>query len=67
LHESIKRLEEKIAHLEHHVTEQDKAMLEFGEELGRLRREVKVWRERLAGGMADRGGEPPAPERPPHY
>jgi hypothetical protein len=31
LNERIRHLEEKIAYLERHVTEQDKAMLEFAE------------------------------------
>ena len=68
LNESIKRLEEKIAYLERHVTEQDKAMLEFVEQLATLRREVKGLRER--GGRPDEHGpdtgEVPD-ERPPHY
>jgi SlyX protein len=67
LNESIKRLEEKIAHLEHHVTEQDKAMLEFAEELAMLRRELKSLRGRVAGSPNDGGDANPAEERPPHY
>jgi SlyX protein len=62
-------LEEKIAYLERHVTEQDKAMLELAEELGTVRRELKALRDRLAdGGSAHSvGGDEPADERPPHY
>ncbi len=68
MHESIKCLEEKIAYLERHVTEQDKAMLEFADELARLRREMKTLRERLAGGAGEgEGGGEAAAERPPHY
>ena len=66
---STRLLEEKIAHLEHHVTQQDKAMLEFAEELARLRRKLNRIEARLAGpaGETDeRGGELPD-ERPPHY
>ncbi len=64
MNESLKRLEEKIAHLEHHVTQQDKAMLEFADELARLRRELKTLREKSAAGAAD---DSPVDERPPHY
>ncbi len=62
-------LEEKIAYLERHVTEQDKAMLELAEELAALRRECKALTDRPApgrGGPAE--GDPAAwGERPPHY
>ncbi len=66
--ENIQRLEEKIAFLERHVSEQDKAMLAFSDELGRLRREIKALRDRAAP-SAPRGGEddPDRDERPPHY
>ncbi len=68
MNESLKRLEEKIAFLERHVTEQDKAMLAFGDDLVRLRRELKALREQ----MRARGDEGPdaggsLDERPPHY
>lgn len=66
--EEIRRLEEKIAFLEHHVTEQDKVMLEFGEELTRLKRELKLCAERLADPGERRAEGPGATdERPPHY
>jgi SlyX protein len=71
LNESIRQLEEKIAYLERHVTEQDKAMLEFAEDLAALRREMKSMRDRAAGGGMVGGGledsGEPADERPPHY
>ena len=70
MNESIQRLEEKIAFLERHVTEQDKAMLEFAEELAALRREMKTLRDRgagRAGGGVSESGNEPADERPPHY
>ena len=69
MNESIRRLEEKVAYLERHVTEQDKAMLELAEELAALRRELKRWRERAGGGESASAGELGAPsdERPPHY
>ena len=67
--ESIRRLEEKIAYLERHVTEQDKAMLEMADGIKRLSRELKTLREREAGGGGSGGGgeESAAEERPPHY
>ena len=62
----LQPLEERITWLQHHVVEQDKAMLELGDELARLREEMKAVRERLAG--LGEGGDPIAPdERPPHY
>ena len=67
MNESIKHLEEKVAYLERHVTEQDKAMLELAEDLARLRREFRVQRERLAGGGTGDGGNELPDERPPHY
>ena len=64
----IQRLEEKIAYLERHVTEQDKAMLELGDELARLRREMKALRGRMEEGGSPGGpGGEPTDERPPHY
>jgi SlyX protein len=62
--EQITRLEERYAHLQRHVTQQDKAMLELSDQLARLRVEVEALRARAAGGTED--GEP-ADERPPHY
>lgn len=68
--ESIRRLEEKIAYLERHVTEQDKAMLEMAEDIARLRRELKSWRDRTetrSTGVAGGEGDSLPHERPPHY
>ena len=70
MNESIKHLEEKIAHLERHVTEQDKAMLEFADELAAIRGELKVWRARAEARSAGDGGDGGGlerDERPPHY
>ena len=70
MNESLQRVEEKIAYLERHVTEQDKAMLEMAEEIAALRRELKSLRERSvssgAGGGGDEGGDV-RDDRPPHY
>lgn len=70
MEEEIRRLQEKIAYLEHHVTAQDRAMLELAEDISRLRRELLRFRERLLGDERTAGepeGEEPPPERPPHY
>jgi SlyX protein len=64
--ERLLRLEEKIAHLERHVTEQDKAMLEMAGELAALQREVRRLREPRPEPSAGGGNELPD-ERPPHY
>ncbi|MES1167310.1 MAG: SlyX family protein, partial [Pseudomonadota bacterium] len=66
MNESVKRLEEKIAYLERHVVEQDKAMLELAGDLARLRKEVQKLRERLAPAQAGEGDASPTDERPPH-
>lgn len=68
--ESIRRLEEKIAYLERHVTEQDKAMLELAEELASVRREFQLLRLRqnaTTRGELGGGESASADERPPHY
>ena len=66
--DSLQKLEEKVAYLERHVGEQDKAMLEMSELLDRIKIELGSMRQRM---------EDPAPgssddatlinERPPHY
>ncbi len=69
MNERIQRLEEKIAYLERHVTEQDKAMLALADTIAALRRELKARREPLSGPGGDaaaESGESPD-ERPPHY
>ncbi len=63
--ERLTRLEERYAHLQRHTNEQDKAMLELGEEITRLKKELAVLRLRLSS-APEPGAEPP-PERPPHY
>jgi SlyX protein len=64
--ESIKRLEEKVAYLERHVTEQDKAMLALGDDVARLRLQLRKLREQLSS-AAETGEESKVSERPPHY
>jgi SlyX protein len=62
--ERLALLEEKLAWLQRHVAEQDRAMLDTAAEIDRLKKQVAELREKLA---AD-AGEPPRPEeRPPHY
>ena len=65
--ERTDRLEERLAWLERHVTEQDKVMLAQGDALARLRRELAALRTRHEDG----GMTPPAAgdqdDRPPHY
>jgi SlyX protein len=65
LNESVKRLEEKIAYLERHVTEQDRAMLELVEQVEALRRELKGLRDRSVSAATP--VEESTDERPPHY
>ena len=68
MNENLRVLEEKIAYLERHVTEQDKAMLELAEELAVLRRELKAIRARETETSAGDVTRPDAgDERPPHY
>lgn len=62
--ERIERLEERMAWLERHVVEQDKAMLALTETNDRLRRELEIMRLR---GSGEPTGPAPAEERPPHY
>ena len=68
MNENIRQLEEKIAYLERHVVEQDKAMLEFADELAALRREIRALRDAASGSGATRRDDNEASdERPPHY
>jgi SlyX protein len=65
--ERVERLEERVAWLQRHVTEQDKVMLEVFEKLGALERELALLRLRSTGEPSDGTPAPPADERPPHY
>lgn len=59
----MERAEERIAWLERHVTEQDKVVLQLGDEVARLRKELVLLRERQV-----QAAPPLDPnERPPHY
>jgi len=63
----LQPLEEKVAYLERHVAEQDKAMLELAEDLARLRKQLLTVRERLAASGPGETEESAADDRPPHY
>jgi uncharacterized coiled-coil protein SlyX len=59
-------VEERYAHLQRHVVQQDKAMLELSEDLAKLRQELARLRA-AHGGAAATGEHEAADERPPHY
>lgn len=68
----VKKIEERVAWLEHHVTEQDKVMLEQAKRLDRLQAELLRLRDQSRAhtpGEGDGFGAPQeeADERPPHY
>ncbi len=63
--ERLTLLEERYAHLQRHVGQQDKAMLGLGEEVAKLRQELLVLRAQVTGGTPESGEA--ADERPPHY
>ena len=62
--ERLTRLEERYAHLQKHMGQQDKAMLELADEVKKLRKELAILRAAQPGGSEP--GEAPD-ERPPHY
>jgi len=62
--ERLTLLEERYAHLQRHVGQQDKAMLKLGDELAKLRQEIALLRSRETG-ESPTGEVPDA--RPPHY
>lgn len=65
--ERLTRLEERYAHLQRHVAQQDQAMLELGDELARVRRELQAMRAQVARGDSSGGAEGPVDGPPPHY
>ena len=69
MNERLQRLEEKIAYLERHVTEQDRAMLALSDEFERMKRELQNLRERPASNVPPGGGDDDGGgfEKPPHY
>jgi SlyX protein len=65
--ERLERVEERIAWLERHITEQDKVMLDYAAQIALLRKELLALRDRSAGGSRDAGSATADEERPPHY
>lgn len=63
--ERLTRLEERYAHIQRHVVEQDKVMLSLGEQLAKLKQELQVLRAQSTSGTP--GPAEPTDERPPHY
>jgi SlyX protein len=63
-HDRLARLEEKLAWLQRHVTEQDMAMLEMAGEIERLKKQLAELREKPTG---ESDGPPAGGDRPPHY
>ena len=59
------KLEERYAHLQRHITEQDKAMLELSEEIVKLRKEFALLRAQGPSGASETRDA--NEERPPHY
>ncbi len=64
--ERIDRLEERLAWLQRHVTEQDKAMLEMAGQIDRLKAEIGRLRHR-ADTQPTTAEVNTTDERPPHY
>jgi SlyX protein len=62
--ERVALLEERLAWLQRHVAEQDKAVLELAGEVDRLKRKVLELSQRPG---ADSGTAPVVDECPPHY
>jgi len=62
--EQIRELEVKVAFLEKHVGEQDRAVLELTDRLAAIEKRLQGLRDRV-----ERGPENPMPadEKPPHY
>ncbi len=62
--ERLALLEEKLAWLQRHVTEQDRVMLEQAEQIEQLKRELSALTQRPE---AESAPSPGIDERPPHY
>ena len=67
MNERVQRLEEKIAYLERHVTEQDKVVLQLGDQLAKLKLELRAMRERAGGNTGNPGEQETVDQKPPHY
>jgi SlyX protein len=65
--ERIDLLEERLAWLQRHIVEQDKAMMEMAGQLDRLKVELTRLKQRADEGVTAGGATNPHDERPPHY
>ena len=65
--ERIDRLEERIAWLQRHVVEQDKAMLEMAGQLDRFKAELTRFKQRADAAPTGLEVSAAETERPPHY
>jgi SlyX protein len=67
--ERLDRLEERVAWLQRHIAEQDRAMLAMNEQTVRLSRELLALRTRVPNSplQDEAGGSSPTDDRPPHY
>jgi SlyX protein len=64
--ERIDRLEERLAWLQRHVVEQDKAMLEMAGQLDRVKAELTRLKQRAESAPVNQDVNA-VEERPPHY
>lgn len=62
----LRRLEEQLAHLQRHIEQQDRAMLDLTREADRLRQRLERLEAKPAGD-GDTAAGSPADERPPHW
>lgn len=66
MEESLRRLEEQLAHLQRHIEQQDRAMLNLTRETDRLRQRLERLEAKPASDGDNAAGSP-ADERPPHW
>lgn len=64
--DAAQKFEEQIAHLQRHVEQQDRAMLDLTRELERLRQRIERL-ETKPSSEGDTAAGSPADERPPHW
>lgn len=64
--DAAQKFEEQIAHLQRHVEQQDRAMLDLNRELERLRQRIERL-ETKPSSEGDTAAGSPADERPPHW
>jgi uncharacterized coiled-coil protein SlyX len=66
MEEFLRRLEEQIAHLQRHIEQQDRAILNLTRESDRLRQRLERL-EAKPSSDGDNAAGSPADERPPHW